>query len=303
MPTDQPTPGAPAPDQALPADGTPAGKTPARAVDPAKVALMNEDWLRTMSWDVRLPDGSPAASLTEVAYALGIDRAEAANRILTQPFGVAAPPAIKTEAQDLQDAAAKGSPDPGADPAADFGALADKPTGPNATAPVAAPDAENPAEDAAPSEEADTPDVGDKVTVEGKAARIDLIVSGGTMPGIPDSTPVTEPMARLAFEDGTKAAIALSALRAPATTYAPATVNDLLTGRPDGPTIAAKAAQVYARGLRSAPDDTDTKAWAFARVTAFLVKVDGGTIPGYTRDDDLLPWGHPERATAVERLT
>ena len=73
-------------------------------VDTVKAANLNEDWLRTMSWDIRLPNGSLCMTLNDVAYALGVDKHTAARRILTLPFGEAAPAAVTIEAQSLIDA-------------------------------------------------------------------------------------------------------------------------------------------------------------------------------------------------------
>jgi hypothetical protein len=255
-------------------------------------ALLNEDWLRSMSWDVRLPDGALAATLTEVAYALAVDRAEAARRILSQPFGKAAPDEIRTEAQAVADAAAAGAEDPEPDPFA-LDTAEPEPVDDEAEPAEPEPDAE--------PEPMETPDVGDEVEIEGKSARIDLIVSGGTIPGIDDDTPVTAVTARLAFADGTKAALPLAALARPAAapSHRDLTTSDLLAARPDGAALARKVSTVYMRGIAAAPPDVASHDWAIGRVLAFLGKVDGKGIEGYIRDDDLLPEGHPQRAHAV----
>ncbi|QKW22264.1 hypothetical protein HUT16_27185 [Kitasatospora sp. NA04385] len=60
---------------------------------------LNEDWLRTRRWDVRYPNGEPVDTLDSLAQVLGITRQEAARRVLTQPFGKAAPQQLRDEAE------------------------------------------------------------------------------------------------------------------------------------------------------------------------------------------------------------
>ncbi|MGX4733149.1 hypothetical protein [Kitasatospora griseola] len=62
---------------------------------------LNEDWLRTRRWDIRYPNGKPVDTLDGLAQVLGITRQEAARRVLTQPFGKAAPSALRQEAEVL----------------------------------------------------------------------------------------------------------------------------------------------------------------------------------------------------------
>ncbi len=59
---------------------------------------LNEDWLRSRRWDIRYPNGKPVTTLDGLAQVLGITRQEAARRILTQPFGKAAPQQLRDEA-------------------------------------------------------------------------------------------------------------------------------------------------------------------------------------------------------------
>jgi hypothetical protein len=72
--------------------------------------------------------------------------------------------------------------------------------------------------------------------------------------------------------------------------------------RPDGDSIKS----VFERGVSAWPGDTVTslsaEQWGVARVKAFLSTAAGDRPDGYSRDDDLLPAGHPEtkRITAVE---
>ncbi|WP_406205227.1 hypothetical protein OH807_30465 [Kitasatospora sp. NBC_01560] len=68
---------------------------------------LNEDWIRTRRWDIRYGNGNPVTTLDGLAEVLGIDRHEAAHRILTQPFGKAAPQELLDEARQ----------EPGGDPA------------------------------------------------------------------------------------------------------------------------------------------------------------------------------------------
>lgn len=58
----------------------------------------NEDWLRTVTWDVTNPDGTFVGTLGELADALQVDRATAAAKVLTLPFGKAAPPELLADA-------------------------------------------------------------------------------------------------------------------------------------------------------------------------------------------------------------
>ncbi|WP_327074409.1 hypothetical protein OG196_31700 [Kitasatospora purpeofusca] len=58
----------------------------------------NEDWLRSRSWDIRYANGNLVTTLDGLAEVLRIDRMEAARRVLTQPFGQAAPQQLRDEA-------------------------------------------------------------------------------------------------------------------------------------------------------------------------------------------------------------
>lgn len=59
---------------------------------------VNEDWIRSRSWDIRYSNGNPVTTLDGLAEVLGIDRQDAARRVLTQPFGKAAPQQLLDEA-------------------------------------------------------------------------------------------------------------------------------------------------------------------------------------------------------------
>jgi hypothetical protein len=71
--------------------------------------------------------------------------------------------------------------------------------------------------------------------------------------------------------------------------------------KPDGATLV----EVFERGTKSWPGEERTtlnaEDWAIGRVKAFLATAAGDRPEGYTRDDDLLPIGHPEtKRTPVE---
>lgn len=63
-------------------------------------AATNEDWIKTIAWDVRGPDGQPVTTLADLAEVLGVDEDEAAQQLLDSPAVQSAPEALRTEAQD-----------------------------------------------------------------------------------------------------------------------------------------------------------------------------------------------------------
>ncbi|MFI6447793.1 hypothetical protein [Kitasatospora sp. NPDC050543] len=65
---------------------------------PSDRQQLNEDWIRSRRWDIRYANGNPVTTLDGLAEVLGIDRREAARRVLTQPFGKAAPQELLGEA-------------------------------------------------------------------------------------------------------------------------------------------------------------------------------------------------------------
>ncbi|MFJ8043837.1 hypothetical protein ACIRBX_25375 [Kitasatospora sp. NPDC096147] len=67
---------------------------------PSDQQQANEDWLRGRSWDVRYPNGDPVTTLAGLADVLGVGPQEAARRLLSQPFGKAAPRALLDEARE-----------------------------------------------------------------------------------------------------------------------------------------------------------------------------------------------------------
>ncbi|MFD7450404.1 hypothetical protein [Kitasatospora sp. NPDC059827] len=66
---------------------------------PSNRQHLNEDWLRSRRWDIRYPNGEPVTTLDGLAQVLRVDRQEAARRVLTQPFGKAAPQQLRDEAE------------------------------------------------------------------------------------------------------------------------------------------------------------------------------------------------------------
>lgn len=68
---------------------------------------------------------------------------------------------------------------------------------------------------------------------------------------------------------------------------------------PDARPAAAAVLEVYQRGQAAWPGEVKAlqprDAWALGRVAAFLGQAAGETLPGYRRDTDLLPEGHPAR--------
>ncbi|WP_371517708.1 hypothetical protein [Kitasatospora sp. NBC_01300] len=68
---------------------------------PSDRQQLNEDWLRSRRWDIRYPNGEPVTTLDGLAQVLRVSRQEAARRILTQPFGKAAPAGLRQEAESL----------------------------------------------------------------------------------------------------------------------------------------------------------------------------------------------------------
>lgn len=193
-------PAAPAPPSAPPADA-PSADSGAPPAGPEPTAdNENEDWIRTASWDVRFPDGTPVDTLDGLATVLGTDRDTAAQRVLDLPFGEAAPEAIKTEAQAVRDGTAPGGepgaadgttpPDPNAAPAA-----GDKPDGtppipgaPVTTPPAPTADGTTPPEGKGkfnPKAKGGPPITrGTYVKVGDKQGRVDMVVTNGKVPGI-----------------------------------------------------------------------------------------------------------------------
>ncbi|MFJ7279371.1 hypothetical protein [Kitasatospora sp. NPDC098663] len=70
---------------------------------PSDRQQLNEDWLRSRRWDIRHPNGEPVTTLDGLAQVLRVSRQEAARRVLTQPFGKAAPQQLRDEAAQQGD--------------------------------------------------------------------------------------------------------------------------------------------------------------------------------------------------------
>ncbi|MFF4819816.1 hypothetical protein ACFY2K_35165 [Kitasatospora sp. NPDC001309] len=66
---------------------------------PSDRQQLNEDWLRSRRWDIRFANGEPVTTLDGLAQVLRVSRQEAASRVLTQPFGKAAPQQLRVEAE------------------------------------------------------------------------------------------------------------------------------------------------------------------------------------------------------------
>lgn len=77
-------------------------------------ANLNEDWLRTMSWDVRYPNGTLVEDLDGLALVLDLTREQAADMVLDEPMGKAAPATVVQEAKDVR-AGKKPGGEPGGD--------------------------------------------------------------------------------------------------------------------------------------------------------------------------------------------
>lgn len=178
---------------------------------------------------------------------------------------------------------------------------------------------------------------GSYVRWPGGVGRIDMIVHDGTVPGVPGKVTGTpgNPAARVTVwqkgDDGKWAAtdqqvgVLLSALGhypplAPgrfggeskdarlvgALAQHEAKVASL--GLPAHAMPGARAVlAVYGRGETAWPGEVKTllsrEDWALARVGAFLHMAAGETVPGYTRDLDLLPDGHPARPCSLSSST
>jgi hypothetical protein len=123
--------------------------------------------------------------------------------------------------------------------------------------------------------------VGGEVTWPGGGPGVvDMVVTAGEVPGVADPLAGTKnaPAARVRLLDGQRIAVPLADLAA--------------AGEQAGVSEAALDA-VRSRGMRSWPGTGTTslsrKAWAEARVDAFLTVVAGEEPADYCRDNDLLP--------------
>lgn len=83
---------------------------------PTPADVLNEDWLRTLTWDVRDWDQRPITDLPTLAERLGVSAAAARTWLRTMPAGQAAPASLRgdrpvTEPKEAKIAAAGGPPD------------------------------------------------------------------------------------------------------------------------------------------------------------------------------------------------
>jgi hypothetical protein len=295
----------------------------------AQRATENEDWTKVASWDVRHPDGRPVETLDGLAEVLGVSPDEAAQQLVTLPFGQAAPDALYQEAVDrlalwgLDPAESTAETEP------------EEPT----TEPEAEPEDEEPAqqrrEDREPKPLSNDPayDVRPREEVKAKAGgpplstgayvvagsvrgRIDLVVRSGKVPGVEDDVTGSDdsPAARIVVyqQDGNswkatgrKIAAKLSTLKrsfpltksgaksVDATLVAVLAAHEATATQPVPTGYAVKS--VFDRGVAAWPGTKVTplsrEQWALARVGAFLDAAEGNIAFGYVRDLDLLPDG------------
>lgn len=164
---------------------------------------------------------------------------------------------------------------------------------------------------------------------DGNYGRIDMVVKSGTVPGVDGDVAGSDddPAVRVAVwkkgddgwaATGSKVGLKLSAVSrtAPLRNATPgggeskdsalvrvlARHDERVTGLglPAHASPGARAVlTVYDRGVAAWPGETKTllsaEDWALGRVDAFLDLAAGDDIPGYRRDIDLLPAGHPAR--------
>ena len=289
----------------------------------AQRATENEDWTKVASWDVRHPDGRPVETLDGLAEVLGVDPDEAAQQLVTLPFGQAAPDALYQEAVDrlalwgiepAESTVEPEEPEP-AEPEDE-----DKP-------PVQRrredrepkPLSNDPAYDVRPEPEVKAKgggpplSTGAYVVAGSVRGRIDLVVRSGKVPGVEDDVTGSDdsPAARIVVyqQDGNswkatgrKIAAKLSTLKRsfPLTKSGAKSIDAALVARlaeheatatqpvPTG--YAVKS--VFDRGVAAWPGTKVTplsrEQWALGRVDAFLA-AEGNVAFGYVRDLDLLP--------------
>lgn len=280
-------------------------------------AVLNEDWLRTASWDVRNPDGSPVTDLKGLAAALGGTEAEVASELLSSASVQAAPPELVAEAKaatggggggglfaDMEWEDGRGNKVSAEDPAA-------KPE--EKALPAFLKDKANESADTGSSTRKATIAAGAFVTWSGGKGKVEIVVTSGKVPKVDTDIEGTKdtPAARVRVwkeSDGKWAAtdqrigIKTSSLKttAPLGGGFPAKkghpeeelVTKLAAYAGDRPVTPTAVKAVYARGIKSHPGSLVTtlspQEWGLGRVDAFLAKAAGTDIVGYVRDDDLL---------------
>jgi hypothetical protein len=280
-------------------------------------ATRNEDWVKTMAWDVRNDDGSPVSDLKSLARTLGMSEGEAADELLNSAAASAAP-------KSLVDEARKAIAEGGAGTEGGFGTLEwedgqGEPvdTEGKALPPWLADKVKKGGKDGS----ADTGSSTRKVTIasgayvswSGGKGRVEMVVTNGKVPGVESDLTGSkdEPVAKVRVwkdqsgtmvQTGERVAVKASSLKTTAPFGGPAKkellpedqlVAALAGFEGDTPPHPTAVKTVYARGLKSHPGELLTELspeeWALGRVGAFLRKSAGEEIEDYTRDDDLLP--------------
>jgi hypothetical protein len=290
----------------------------------------NADWLRA-SWDVRGVDGEPVTSLKGLADVMGVDERQAAEQLLAQPFGKAAPAVLRSEAEtllaggdaldatswdDLLDpqAAPAGAPAEAAEEGSIFDGT-DEAEGKGFVPFAKGSNKPKTGDDGKVKEAGDGQAKvkrGDYVRWSGGSGRVDLIVIGGVVPGMPKGDkPVfgssTGPACRVVKyeKDGngwkvttTKVAVKASDLTKiddlkPKTKAESKGMEALVAMIADRESPLGREAKIaYQRGESGWPGPERTTLsrdeWALGRAKALLDAADGYPLQGFA-DGDLLP--------------
>ena len=283
-------------------------------MDATQTAMLNEDWLRTVRWDVRDASGQVVTTLDALAKVLGTERAEAAQQLSELPAASAAPQELVDEAQ-----AELAAPADGQESLLDWDVDDGEPEVPEIAAEVKA----VPAFLKGKKEEgADTGSSTRKATIAAGAfvsgnfgkGKVEVVVTSGKVPGV--DTDVTgskdTPACRVrVYEESNgkwsatdkRVAVKTSGLKTiPPLGAAKFGKKDATAGLvllvagldPAQDVIAADEVRtVFERGSRSWPGEAKTaltrEQWALGRAQAFVRKSRGAEIDGYVGDDDLLP--------------
>jgi hypothetical protein len=294
----------------------------------------NTDWMRSGVWDVRNPNGALVESLAGLATVLGVEEAEAAEVLLSTPFGKAAPAGLRAEAEALRsgegpesfDDLLDGAEEPIEEPTLetvggglfedtdDLALLAEgKAFGGKQAPPFGSGKGKGDKTPDKAGEGSATVKRGQFVKWSGGRGKVDLIVTGGVVPGV-DGKPVfgskTGPAARVRkyAKDGNgwKATDERVAVKASDLTAiddlpkreskgladdAPAALVSLAQ-MAEGMVEAKALSTAYERGLAGWPgsDKTDVphETWALGRAGALVRASQGRPIAGFA-DGDLLP--------------
>lgn len=286
----------------------------------------NADWLRA-TWDVRTKDGQPVTTLDALATELDVEPHEAAEMLLTTPFGKAAPEGLRAEAEKARsgaavsgwDEAVGGTPnDVLAATEREVEPLPDEEGEPGVKAfggkqapPFGGGKGGKGKPDKAGEGSAKVAR-GDFVEWSGGKGKVDLVVTAGVVPGV-DGKPVfgskSSPAARVRkyAKDGNgwKATDDRIAVKGSDLTKiddlpkperkvlddAPAALVDL-AARYDGVVEAKALRTAFERGLAGWPGEEKTalprERWALGRAAALVHAAEGNEVQGF-RDADLLP--------------